>query len=52
MGHKFGRGGDESSPFQGQVVEEEVTKEIFWRSCELERKDENIIWQPHGYEKR
>jgi hypothetical protein len=37
----------EISPFEDQVVGEEVTKEVFWRSCELERNDENgVYWPP------
>jgi hypothetical protein len=38
----------ESSPFEGQVVGEEAMRENFWISCEVERRDENIVWWPHG----
>jgi hypothetical protein len=49
MGHKVGRGGDDSGPFRDQVVGEEVMKEIFgdhvnWKGVM------RTFWRPHGYE--
>jgi hypothetical protein len=43
MGHKLGEDVMGSSAFQDQVVGEEVTKEVFWRSCEVERSDEKVV---------
>jgi hypothetical protein len=43
MGHEVGRRGDREQPFQDQVVGDKVTKEFLWKSCEVERIDENVV---------
>lgn len=41
---------DRQCPFSGPGVRRRGDKS-FWRSCEVQRSDRNIVWQPHGQKK-